>query len=639
MNKKLFSWKALAGLALLVAMGLTSCKQSTEVDPNDPYNTTKPVKPGTSTAGDADLTFTITNATGGDLATLWANWKKDNKDAAAELMAKDEVTIALNFANYKLDGAEIAIPQFVATPKGSIINIIVSDFAEAKKALNLNTKNLSGAEVNFFLPSATFEMALTADNVIATLASVGTTELTKLTAKANTGKNALDIADGVTVDGITMTSGDVTVASAENIIAKLVGAAGENLEEGKAGARIGSLDAFVKNLIITADATVNGADKVALETVTVNESTTLTLGAKKSKIDNIVGLGSAKKKSVVAFAGDKDDFSNIKSMTNVYLKGTTATNVDDFDIFENVVFNIPVNLLSEGAANTEFNDDVNVTIVDGVEEVAFANVNFGKNSSINMGYDTKKVVGKKKVLALYEANAATGKYEAVEDNDEENLTAANAKKDGASYVTADYSTWNQIKTAKITFDNVKFHFVAIESAQDDLTAATKAYDAICKTDGYDYVNAKGTAAYKKAVDDYQDAWEKLNGTAKVTIESGKAIKFEVIAKADRTATYVTGLYEDYATEWKFVTGANAAIKDSYWFTIYYAKETSYEPDLVKVTFDADCTFNGKELDVDIFNQLFGTPESFYSIEDAWYKVYYDGEAFAWKKASGGYILK
>ena len=34
MNKKLFSWKALAGLALLVAMGMTSCKNTTEVDPN-----------------------------------------------------------------------------------------------------------------------------------------------------------------------------------------------------------------------------------------------------------------------------------------------------------------------------------------------------------------------------------------------------------------------------------------------------------------------------------------------------------------------------------------------------------------------------------------------------------------------------
>ena len=45
MNKKLFSWKALAGLALLVAMGLTSCKQATEVDPNDPYNTQKPTQP------------------------------------------------------------------------------------------------------------------------------------------------------------------------------------------------------------------------------------------------------------------------------------------------------------------------------------------------------------------------------------------------------------------------------------------------------------------------------------------------------------------------------------------------------------------------------------------------------------------
>ena len=28
MNKKLFSWKALAGLALLVAMGMTSCIKS-----------------------------------------------------------------------------------------------------------------------------------------------------------------------------------------------------------------------------------------------------------------------------------------------------------------------------------------------------------------------------------------------------------------------------------------------------------------------------------------------------------------------------------------------------------------------------------------------------------------------------------
>ena len=43
MNKKLFSWKALAGLALLVAMGLTSCKQGTEIDPEDPTGATKPV--------------------------------------------------------------------------------------------------------------------------------------------------------------------------------------------------------------------------------------------------------------------------------------------------------------------------------------------------------------------------------------------------------------------------------------------------------------------------------------------------------------------------------------------------------------------------------------------------------------------
>lgn len=35
-----------AGLALLVAMGMTSCKNTTEVDPNDPYNVNMPAQPG-----------------------------------------------------------------------------------------------------------------------------------------------------------------------------------------------------------------------------------------------------------------------------------------------------------------------------------------------------------------------------------------------------------------------------------------------------------------------------------------------------------------------------------------------------------------------------------------------------------------
>ena len=106
MNKKLFSWKALAGLALLVAMGMTSCKNTTEVDPNDPYNTKTPTKPGTSTK-DGDLTFTVTKSS--DLVDLWNAYDATKK---AELMKKTTLNIVVNSAGYKLDGGVITLPKF-----------------------------------------------------------------------------------------------------------------------------------------------------------------------------------------------------------------------------------------------------------------------------------------------------------------------------------------------------------------------------------------------------------------------------------------------------------------------------------------------------------------------------------------------
>ena len=86
MNKKLFSWKALAGLALLVAVGLTSCKQGTEVDPNDPYNTKTPTQPGTSTKG-GDLVFTITKSS--DITSLWASYDATKKAELASECCTD----------------------------------------------------------------------------------------------------------------------------------------------------------------------------------------------------------------------------------------------------------------------------------------------------------------------------------------------------------------------------------------------------------------------------------------------------------------------------------------------------------------------------------------------------------------------
>ena len=629
MNKKLFSWKALAGLALLVAMGMTSCKNTTEVDPNDPYNTTKPVKPGTSTAGDADLTFTLTNASGGDLTSLWNAWKKNNADAAKELMAEEEVTIALNFANYKLDGKEIAIPAFVTTPNGSIINIVVSGFAEAKKALNFNTKNLAGAEVNFTLPAEEFAMVLNAATTKVTLDGAAT--LTTLDATASTNnKLALDIEDGVTVEGIKMTG---ALASADNVEAKLINAAADAaIEKGK-GFQVGSEKVYVKSAIVNTDVTISGADETALETITVAEGKTLTLGSKKSQIETIVANGDLAKNKIV-FAGDKDDFSKIGAISNAHLNSTATTNIEDMSIFENVVFDMDVNLLDDTVADTEFNGDVIVKVGEDVDQIKFSNVNFGKKAW--MGFTgSVEVTTSKSLVKMLQYSKADGKFVAVKNDDEDNLSAASKKgTEGTfTYEAWTYGWWDQdyddILAQKIYLTD-KFHFDAIEDAQDDLDAAKKAYDAEVAKNGYDATNVAGVKAY----DDYKAAWEVLNGDSKAIIESGKAVKFEKASSQTKL-----GLYTDYKNEWAFVNDANKAIDGCDWFTINnYAKGT-LEPEIVSLEFDDDCTIGGKDIDAEKLNSLCTWPR-FSSVADAWLVVSYGDTIYKWAKTTGNtYLLK
>ena len=252
---------------------------------------------------------------------------------------------------------------------------------------------------------------------------------------------------------------------------------------------------------------------------------------------------------------------------------------------------------------------------------------------------------------MFESDASTGKYVEVTSGDEDDLSAVNAKKEGASYTTKVYKTWKAITAAGITFDNKIFHFADIETAENTLKTAKKAYDDKVKSDGYKAANAD-----LSVVNAYALAWEDLNGrikSTKMTDDDGNNIAISFTAYTDteiealQDAETITttaqlnaynGLYRTYKNQWAFVTGANAAIKDSAWFTIYYGSTVSVEPEVVTIVFD-DCTINNKAIDVDKMNELLGAPISFYSVEDAWYKIVLDGEALKWKKASGGYILK
>jgi hypothetical protein len=152
MNKKLFSWKALAGLALLVAMGLTSCKNNTEVDPNDPYNVTKPSVPtakGTTLSGFKTVT---------ELNNLIAG----TKDITDNIGAGKTVTITANCANLEVTPTDYKVVIPGATD--ATINLELTGAFKTKdgaileisdQALDVLNLNLVEADYSFNTPYST----------------------------------------------------------------------------------------------------------------------------------------------------------------------------------------------------------------------------------------------------------------------------------------------------------------------------------------------------------------------------------------------------------------------------------------------------------------------------------------------------
>ena len=669
MNKKLFSWKALAGLALLVAMGMTSCKNTTEVDPNDPYNTTKPVKPGTSTAGDADLTFTITNASGGDVVSLWNAWKKANADAAKELMKQSEITIGLDFSNYKLDGKVISLPQFVNTPNGSTINLIVKGFGEAKKALNFNLNNSSfaGSEVNIFLPAAEFDMVLDAQGTKTTLASEeGTTLKTFKGTASTTKKNALTIEEGVTVQGISMTG---ALAELGDNIEALLYTGAETLEEGK-GIQVGSEKLYATNLIVTTNKASLAAEKTAFKKVVINEGIQLNVTGDKPQIETIEGLGSEDKPSIVDFAGDKNNFTNVKSISNAIISGT-ASDVKDMAIFENVVFKMDVNLYTTGAANTEFAGDVNVKVSDDIAAVTFTDVTFGVKSVLTMD-GAVTVSGKNKYISMWQWDKSKENYTRVTTDDEDDLLDAN-KKASAKYVKVVQSLFTSMPAdVKMIDGEFLFRYGKTVAGKTDLKVLTDAYDAALKayraeiaSKGYSVANG----ATSTTLVPLQNAWEAINGIAKdQKLKDDKGKDIEVIFTAFKDAEIeeaiddkatLTGLdkikYDpakakdlaslqgykrQYADELAFVAKVNTAISGCDWFEIYYAKEETNTPDAVILSFD-DCSVGSKAMTVEKANDLIDTDgNNFASKKDIWFDVVIDDELLEWAgNSTVGYYLK
>ena len=271
--------------------------------------------------------------------------------------------------------------------------------------------------------------------------------------------------------------------------------------------------------------------------------------------------------------------------------------------------------------------------------------------------------GKKTVVNMLQWMKTSSKYAVVKDADEDNLTAANAAKDGVEIVQALTSDWDELIDPayyNISWDGLKFHHDLIEAEEDDLngnkdkgiTGKKKLYEDLVASKGIATANASKECA------DYQAAWEKLYGIAKKVTKTkdGKDVQVSFTAYTDKEV--MTGYDEDgnkipysrfarsgyyrfYQEQYDFVKDANGKIDGADWFTIYFQNvgTDTVEPEDVVITF-TDCTVAGKDLTVDKLNDLLsGWNPAFSSAKEAWFKVILDGEALTWKKTTGRYILQ
>jgi len=391
MNKKLFSWKALAGLALLVAMGLTSCNNNTVVDPNDPYNTKTPTKPS-ATVKDANVSVTITKTS--DFAAQWSS--QVTSAVLTELAKKNEITIEIKCGAYELDGAALDLPAIWSNANGKTLNVIFSgNFKKAEKDLVVTTSKVAGAVVNFTLPATKFGFNLDASSVVANLTSEGAT-LDKFTAKANTGKNGTTIGSGVTVAAIVPQGGDF-VGTVNSVYYKdtnpvIVAKKGININQ--------TTENIVKNLIADGTVAVNEKD-TELGDIVVLKGGKFTITAIKA-IASITGTKPAE--TELTFA-DVADVAKIGSIKNMKVTNTSKINFDKATV-DNVEFVGDVELASTTITNATFDANVQINVDADNKTYTFSGVSFANTSWITMNSTMKQSYLKNTVTYFWDINAS-----------------------------------------------------------------------------------------------------------------------------------------------------------------------------------------------------------------------------------------
>lgn len=396
MNKKLFSWKALAGLALLVAMGMTSCKNTTEVDPNDPYNVKTPTQPGISIKGSADVTITVIAS--GDLATQWNSLAAATKETLRE---KSTLNVLVKSGAYKLDGGVLQLPNFFAGAKattGKVVNVqfdggfqnadYLNTKKDGKKALTLNTDLLAGNQVNFILPAGNYDVNIETTQTEASLSGADT-NIGYFTFKCATDKSATSIKSGVTIKRAVPGTGDIKIAGGAleaKVITASEGQANNYNSTAGAGFPVGGQAAAYDLFIESGTPTITNIAKEAYKigTVTIAKGAGVIFSEKKPFVTKIVGEDAA---CTVKFSDTDTDAGSTTNLTNVgaiekCVLTLGSTLILKNDIFTNVEFATAVTMGTNSVAGVAFNT-LNINFATDNTTYSFSGVDFKVAPSIN----------------------------------------------------------------------------------------------------------------------------------------------------------------------------------------------------------------------------------------------------------------
>ena len=437
MNKKLFSWKALAGLALLVAMGLTSCKQGTEVDPNDPYNTTKPVTPGSTTKGSANVTITVVAGT--DLVTEYDKWVATlNADQKKAIADAKEFTIGINAKGYKLDGVALTLPKVWAPATDKTLNVVFTNgFAEAKKPLIIDAdKNNTNANVNIILPAGEYALDLTAAGGRPTIKSEGGATISTLTGTVPAGaKNLLTIGDGVTVKVLDLGAQTVKTAGTGNAVAVKL-ATGAYIGEDDGTIKMNGLN--FKNLEIAGAVSVAGKawnKKLNLENVHIAGANTLTIGGDVASIANISGDLTSTKALQANVVADAIVGKLSKVILGVATVGKTIE-IKDGSALDNVEIKDAVKASANigSISGVIFDNVVTINFDKSNVDFAFKGVKFGSTINVDGKVESETVNS----YATYKYSVATG-WALVTDDPSVAVNTDIAWFDGTNFRKADGS--------------------------------------------------------------------------------------------------------------------------------------------------------------------------------------------------------